>query len=536
MVEHRWPPEPSQLARAAAVVRHHLAAGRGVRVGESAVCSRQVHTLDPRAPAEVSVMVGADAGKAFYHRLHPGEVLHLDVFHEVAQVDHRAVARAIQQSVMEMRSYLLAAGWSTSALPPRDLAEYVDVQTSTGGGRVTGSLVFGNRRTLKQAHANHVHLCALLPDEWLYAVFFFTHAVEQTIINLGYEIRKVERVRLERGRGDGTDDLAPYRAATDSRISQSPPPPDSGPGTMSDGHPGGGDEAAGQPERGVVPSEDSYWRGRLHISAIPWRGREGDVRPSWNRWVKARCFTAIPGPEARGRRAPARPRLPGEALTEPAVAETVATAARAIPTRGWELAIRPEDLRLTQRRKIPRIDICLLVDASASMAGKRIRAAKELARQLCRRTRDRIAVLTFSDRSAEVRVPLTGQLGRVMEGIQAIHPAGLTPLAEGLVTAVEYLAAQRARYPLILVVTDGIPTVPKWTLNPLEDALRAAEVVRNHRIELACVGLEPNQEFLRCLVARAGGTLYVFDELEGDQLLRVARQERWKRHQRLISR
>jgi len=76
------------------------------------------------------------------------------------------------------------------------------------------------------------------------------------------------------------------------------------------------------------------------------------------------------------------------------------------------------------------------------------------------------------------------------------------------------------------LITDGIPTVPKWTLNPLEDSLTAAKKVAGARMRFGCIGLQPNKSFLQSLSRQAKGTLYVVDELEKETLANIAHRER----------
>lgn len=74
----------SDWDEAAQVLAAELAAGRGVRVGETAVVSTRVHLLEPSRPGLVRILKEADAGRVFYGRRDPGQVVHLDLFHAVA--------------------------------------------------------------------------------------------------------------------------------------------------------------------------------------------------------------------------------------------------------------------------------------------------------------------------------------------------------------------------------------------------------------------------------------------------------------------
>lgn len=268
------------------------------------------------------------------------------------------------------------------------------------------------------------------------------------------------------------------------------------------------------------------------------------VRTALRRLLRVRPSRPDPRPghgqvtlydDERGRQANrrvVRPWEPGAGGDGLAVAESVAAA---LARGGFPLRVQTQDLRLYRRLRRHPVDVCLVLDASASMAGSRIRAAKDLAQQLLISTRDRVAVITFQERVVQVQVPLTRNTSRVERGLSQIQPYGLTPLAQGLEVALMYLAQSRARNPLLVLITDGIPTVPYRTANPLEDAVQVARQLgegRFGRVGFTCIGLQPNERYLRELVRAARGRLYVVDELERDTLVSIVHRERAQRKER----
>ncbi len=196
------------------------------------------------------------------------------------------------------------------------------------------------------------------------------------------------------------------------------------------------------------------------------------------------------------------------------------------------LALQRKDIWLHLRSGDQGLNICLLIDASASMAGRRILAAKHLARHLLVSTRDRIACIAFQEREVKVYVPFTRDWTQVEDGLARMQPLGLTPLAHGLIQSMELIRASKVRRPLLLLITDGIPTVPKWTIDPLADALEAARQVGAGRIPFGCIGLQPSRRYLEELVRAGGGTLHVVDELNEDSLISIAHEERLRTSQR----
>lgn len=248
----------------------------------------------------------------------------------------------------------------------------------------------------------------------------------------------------------------------------------------------------------------------------------------------------------------ALPPIEGESLPELAVPETVVSwgirraagavlgtvgAGEACPTdsraRESECPAQDElecrgiarpDLRFLYSREKRERPVILLLDASASMAGRRIRAAKELARHLVLAGKEKVSVVAFQDSGVKVVSDFTKNRRKIEEGLKEVQAMGLTPLAQGLEKALE-LSLKSSKKPVVLVITDGIPTVPSRGLSPVEDALEAAKRLAKKGVRLGCIGLEPNRGFLKQMVKYAKGTLYIVDELEASTLAAIARKE-----------
>ncbi len=550
-----WPDTTGPSSAVADIVWRQSAA----RLGQSAVVSPFLHTFDPAMPDSVAFVVGADAGAVFYHRKTPGQVIHIDVFHEVGEVDH-----------------LRVAGWVRQALERTSrgeaLADMVDVQTGTGGGRVSGSLRFGRKVSLRRAHMNHVHLAVGLDRANADALLWLVAAAEAAIIESGMQIRQVKRLERQAA-APGEQDLSPYSSPTDSKLREESARSLDDEQMMQSAMElsdelGGVDEmrraleeiacleelrATGSMKKASPPpgwddvveklvSErlarrdgrrvvltDKGWE--LH-DFLTLRSKEIEmqfrrllrrapgIKPPRDRASFAETRSSRPG-KAWGMRPVNLP--PGEWPHDIALPETITAALARCP---YELSVVAEDLRTYRDRSRRSADVCLLIDASASMAGKRIRAAKYLAQHLLLASSEKIAVVVFQEGSVKVEVPFTRKLSFVQSGLARVQPMGLTPLAEGLLQAAEFIKEARNRKPLLLLITDGIPTVPKWTLNPLEDALQAASMLERARMRFGCIGLQPNRSFLEALSRRAHGTLYVVDELEKETLASIANRER----------
>ncbi|HHY70805.1 MAG TPA: VWA domain-containing protein, partial [Thermoanaerobacterales bacterium] len=158
---------------------------KGVRIGQTAVVSRKVHTISPNTPENASIIVNADAGQVFYHRSAQNEIIHMDIFHEITTFNLKQMADFLKKNLIESSlGYLL---------------DNMDIQTGSGGGRLTGNLSYGITETLIKNHLNHVHLAVLLPDEELKNIFLIVDKVEEALREQDVELRKIERIRHEIG-------------------------------------------------------------------------------------------------------------------------------------------------------------------------------------------------------------------------------------------------------------------------------------------------------------------------------------------------
>ncbi|HEY8449367.1 MAG TPA: hypothetical protein VIL95_02705, partial [Bacillota bacterium] len=229
------------------LLERRLALPSGLLIGESGVLSTCVHLLKQTQPGIVTILTNADAGRVFYRRRRPGEVVHLDVFHESGEVDHLQVARSIRRMLDAYTLQVARLGSSEATVPA--LADYVDVQTATGGGRITGSLAFGRRETLQRAHRNHVHLAGLLPRQDLLCVFYLLAGVEEAILACGLQLRRVEGIEYDRG-GEGRLSLADYTSPSDSLIRD----PTGDAGGTDGGHPADAASDEGQEGGDAAPA------------------------------------------------------------------------------------------------------------------------------------------------------------------------------------------------------------------------------------------------------------------------------------------
>jgi magnesium chelatase subunit D len=136
--------------------------------------------------------------------------------------------------------------------------------------------------------------------------------------------------------------------------------------------------------------------------------------------------------------------------------------------------------------------LCLVVDASGSMGARR-RLARvkgallELLRDAYAR-RDRVGVVAFRDRSAEVLIAPGSPIERAAEAIRKLPAGGRTPLAAGLDAAERLISNEALREPgrraIAVVLTDGRVHDPAREIPPAAARLgRTASAVHVIDIE-----------------------------------------------------
>lgn len=209
-----------------------------------------------------------------------------------------------------------------------------------------------------------------------------------------------------------------------------------------------------------------------------------------------------------------------------AVAETVANAARRRLTNPGGNYVTSEDIFVQREAGGAPLEVCLLVDASGSMNGKRIREVKTLADTLVRQMHEPLSLITFQEGDVAVKVRCTRNGQMVRHGLAAICAAGLTPLGDGIRTAVRYLSGRRGKKHLVILITDGLPTWAEGEKDPYLDAIEAGQLIKKNKIHLICIGLEPQRNFLEKLAVAADASLYIVDDLDHREIAAITRREK----------
>ncbi len=130
------------------------------------------------------------------------------------------------------------------------------------------------------------------------------------------------------------------------------------------------------------------------------------------------------------------------------------------PPRASKIEVRASDFRVARVQERAETTTIFAVDASGSSALNRLAEAKgavELLLADCYVRRDKVAVISFRGRSAEVLLAPTRSLVRAKRGLSGLPGGGGTPLAAGISAAAELADATRRRggTPVIVLLTDG---------------------------------------------------------------------------------
>ena len=159
--------------------------------------------------------------------------------------------------------------------------------------------------------------------------------------------------------------------------------------------------------------------------------------------------------------------LPTSATTGPIhLPATLAAAAPFQTGRGREsgrILLAATDLRRAERRGKEGNLVLFVVDASGSMAARaRMTEVKGAVLGLlldAYQRRDKVGLITFRDKGAELVLPPTSSVQNAAQRLDAIQTGGRTPLAAGLAKAVQVINTERLRdplrRPLVLLITDG---------------------------------------------------------------------------------
>jgi len=555
---------------------------QGIRLGESVVVSRKAHARMPekRVKGQIKILINRDAGKKYLDYVDVDQVVHIDAYHRPGEIDPRDVARAIfwalEQHFVEKDPHLQYAEDERFKLVV-EYANKIFITTNQGKG-VLYDLFQNVVKPYQEGEEgwDHIHILARLNKEEYYLVYVIAETVETVVLESGVKLSKVRNIihgnqKEERESYAGYLKL-PWKNFKGQHAKQLPDKENVNQLILKLAEKFGGvDEIEEFMEsystnvfkRKGVEQQKKKWGDVEHdIEQLEELGLLKDTpfgKILTKQGLQLKDFVVnhkceleteirrntrkMPGSGGRYKklgkveqqsssvqytnRNKTKNNSEANWSGDLAVPQTVIQATKNSYMRGdSHLTIKKEDLHYYEKKSYIPIDVCLVVDSSGSMAGDKRQAACFLAEHLLLTGKEKVAVVTFQERSSQVVVPFTKNQRLLSKGLSTINPAGLSPLADGIETAVNLVKDNRVRNPLMVLITDGIPNIPKWTMDALADGLEAASHVAQNRIRFICIGVESNRFYLEKVANQANGVLYLVDDLNKDNLINIVRSEK----------
>ena len=180
--------------------------------------------------------------------------------------------------------------------------------------------------------------------------------------------------------------------------------------------------------------------------------------------------------------------------------------------------VRREDFHVTRFKQVGQTTTLFVVDASGSSALHRLAEAKgavELLLADCYVRRDRVAVLAFRGKTAELLLPPTRSLARAKRALAGLPGGGGTPLASAIDAARELAdqISRRGETPIVVLLTDGRGNMARdgtpGRAKASEDALSAARQMRLAGITTLLLDTSLQPQAAAQALAKAMGARYV---------------------------
>ena len=190
--------------------------------------------------------------------------------------------------------------------------------------------------------------------------------------------------------------------------------------------------------------------------------------------------------------------------------------------------VRREDFHVTRFKQVGQTTTLFVVDASGSSALNRLAEAKgavELLLADCYVRRDRVSVLAFRGKTAELLLPPTRSLARAKRSLAGLPGGGGTPLATAIDAACELAnqISRRGETPIIVLLTDGRGNIARdgapGRTRANDDALAAARQLRMAGLTCLLIDTSPQPQPTAQLLAREMGAAYLPLPYAGAQML-----------------
>ncbi|MBU7005295.1 vWA domain-containing protein [Phosphitispora fastidiosa] len=551
----------------------HLECGKGIILGSCAVVSRNFH-FEPRdSEGTVIIYTDRDAGKIFFNMVENDQVIHIDVYHQPAEINVFDLANRILVSTAE---YLdLVEGKEERLSIEREaltlnLAQRVHLRTATGEGTVLKP--FKAPGLPGGAVMSHVHILARLPQKYLGLIYSIVDQTEKAILYQDTKLRQISNIVHHSTTRTNPENFplgvpvtfnktgtppevmfqnyfqALYSAAVQvgsleilaKFLSSISPAKFLNMRVMMKTHPSLGILLKDMEKLNLVigkPMGYSLTACGYELNHFLHRHQK-ELAAQIRKAIRQIPAKAGATPLGHPARCPVKENInynykksvnrnETNSSNPIAVPETVINAAkRSYLENSSALCICNRDIMVCPKRSRAPVDICIVADCSGSMKGDKISAVRWVAEHLLLTTRDKVALVSFQERDAAVNIEFTRNYSYMHSSLNNLAPHGLTPLAKGLETGLTLIRQSRPKNPLLVLITDGRPNTPLVSLDPVADAVNICRSFPKHRIRFTAVGIDPLGEFIPTLAEAAKGTYYLVEDIDRSSLINIMHGER----------
>lgn len=578
-------PENTHIDNATSVGNYlslYLGQNQGVRLGESVVVSRKAHARMPekKIKGQIKILTNRDAGKTYLDFVDEDQVVHIDVYHKPGEIYAEDIARGIYHG---MYKYFLERDtqlkYAEDELYKLIAAYYHKIYVVTNQGKgLLYDLLQDNTAPVAadEEGCDHVHILARLNRDEYYLVYIMAVAVEEVIIASEVKLAKVRNV-VHGMQKQSEDSFAgyiklPWKKFKGQKASALPEKENVNQLIVKLAEKFGGVEEIEEfmesystnifKRKGIDQQKKKWGDVEHYIEQLEELGilkntpagkiltRKGqelkeyiidhkceletEIRRSIRKMPSGGSgrFNKLGSTDFKSHRIEYvnRNKTVNNFRNwsgDMAVPESIVQAKKNGFLRGdSNFSIKKEDLHYYQKKNYVPVNVCLLLDSSGSMAGEKRQAACYLAQHLLLTGKEKVAVVAFQEKGSRVVVPFTRKESELKKGLATINPAGLTPMAHGIMKALDLIKNSRIKNPLLVLITDGVPNVPLWTMDARADTLRAASFIAEEEIRFICIGVESNRSFLEKVADKADGVLYFVNDLNRDNLINIVRHEK----------
>nr|WP_321496625.1 VWA domain-containing protein [uncultured Methanolobus sp.] len=229
-----------------------------------------------------------------------------------------------------------------------------------------------------------------------------------------------------------------------------------------------------------------------------------------------------------------RYRMPGEKITDIAIAPTVRAAAH--HAKDGKIEIKKGDIREKVRRRRISSLINIVFDTSGSMdESDKVQITTSVVLALLKdayQRRDRISLVTYSGRSGELVLPFTSSVEAAKRYLEKVPFGGTTPMASGMLrgldTLVREVKKEPSAVPIMILVTDGTANSPLHLGGNIKrEIMQVCKQIADHRVNILVVDISATGSMLAKEVAmKSNGSYYHPMSLSKEALYSAIKQER----------